>query len=69
MTIDQLNTFKMLKGKVNKGGIYIIEDILALDTERSKYIELHDNVQLFVVIFNFVFKFLMNFKLIKNFKF
>lgn len=46
MTIDQLNTFKMLKGKVNKGGIYIIEDILALDIERSKYIELHDNCEI-----------------------
>lgn len=46
MTIDQLNTFKMLKGKMKKGGVYIIEDILALDQERSKFVELHDNCEI-----------------------
>jgi hypothetical protein len=46
MTIDQLNTFKMLKGKIRKGGLYIIEDILALDIERNKFIELHDNCEI-----------------------
>ena len=46
VTQDQLTTFNLLKGKMNKGGIYIIEDILALDIERSKFIELHDNCEI-----------------------
>jgi len=46
MTQDQLDTFNLLKGKMNKGGIYIIEDILALDIERSKYERLHSNCEI-----------------------
>lgn len=46
MTQDQITTFNLLKGKLNKGGIYIIEDILALDLEREKYLALHDNCEI-----------------------
>jgi 23S rRNA U2552 (ribose-2'-O)-methylase RlmE/FtsJ len=46
LTQDQLDTFNLLKGKMNKGGIYIIEDILALDIERSKYERLHSNCEI-----------------------
>lgn len=46
MTQDQIGTFNLLKGKMNKGGVYIIEDILALDIERSKFVELHDNCEI-----------------------
>ena len=45
-TQDQLDTFNLLKGKMNKGGIYVIEDILALDQERSRYEALHDNCEI-----------------------
>ena len=46
MTQDQITTFNLLKGKMKKGGIYIIEDILALDQERERYLALHDNVEI-----------------------
>lgn len=46
MTQDQIDTFNLLKGKINPGGIYIIEDILALDVERHKYEALHDNCEI-----------------------
>ena len=45
MTQDQITTFNLLKGRMNKGGLYIIEDILALDIERNKYLALHDNCE------------------------
>lgn len=45
-TQDQIDTFNLLKGKMNKGGIYIIEDILALDVERKKFEALHDNCEI-----------------------
>jgi len=46
ITQDQIDTFNLLKGKMNKGGIYIIEDILALDIERKKFEALHDNCEI-----------------------
>lgn len=46
MTQDQIDTFNLLKGSMNKGAVYIIEDILALDQERSKYERLHSNCEI-----------------------
>lgn len=46
VTQDQLDTFALLKNKMNKESIYIIEDILALDIERHKYLALHHNVEI-----------------------
>lgn len=46
MTQDQIDTFKLLKGKMNKGGVYVIEDILSLDQERNKFTALHDNCEI-----------------------
>lgn len=46
ITQDQIDTFNILKGKMNKGGIYIIEDILALDIERKKFEALHTNCEI-----------------------
>ena len=45
VTIDQINSFNLLKGRMNKGGLYIIEDILSWDIEHSKYKQLHDNIE------------------------
>lgn len=44
---DQVATFELLKGKMNKGGMYIIEDILALDQNRERFEALHDNCEIF----------------------
>lgn len=46
VTADQITTFNLLKDKMNKGGYYILEDILALDVEREKYLALHDNCEI-----------------------
>lgn len=46
MTQDQITTFNLLKSRMNKGAVYIIEDILALDIERSKYEGLHSNCEI-----------------------
>lgn len=46
MEADQIKTFNLLKSKMNKGGIYIIEDILALDQNRHKFEALHDNCEI-----------------------
>lgn len=46
MEADQFKTFELLKGKMNPGGIYIIEDILALDQNRHKFEALHDNCEI-----------------------
>jgi len=45
ITADQLATFNLLKGKMRKGGVYIIEDILAYDIEKEKFKALHDNIE------------------------
>lgn len=46
VTQDMIDTFNLLKGKMKKGGIYILEDILALDQERSRFEALHDNCEI-----------------------
>ncbi len=46
LTQDQLDTFDLLKGKMNKSGVYIIEDLLALDIERHRYMRMHKNVEI-----------------------
>lgn len=43
--IDQLNSFELLKNKMNKGGIYIIEDVDNLDSTLSVYESVHDNIE------------------------
>lgn len=46
LTDLQIETFHLLKGKMKPGSIYIIEDLLALDIERERYMALHDNVEI-----------------------
>ena len=46
MEADQIKTFNLLKGKMKQGGIYIIEDILALDQNRNRFESLHDNCEI-----------------------
>lgn len=45
MEADQIKTFNLLKSKMNPGGIYIVEDILALDQNRHKFEALHTNCE------------------------
>lgn len=46
MENDQIATFDLLKRKMNKGGIYIIEDILAIDQNRHRFEKIHDNCEI-----------------------
>ncbi len=46
MEADQFKTFKLLKDKMKPGGVYIIEDILALDQNRHKFEALHTNCEI-----------------------
>jgi 23S rRNA U2552 (ribose-2'-O)-methylase RlmE/FtsJ len=46
MEADQVATFNLLKGKMKSGGVYIIEDILSLDTNRQMFESLHDNCEI-----------------------
>ena len=46
MTQDQIDTFNLLKGKMKPNGLYIMEDILALDIERNKYLALHPHCEI-----------------------
>lgn len=46
VTQDQIDTFEILKHQMKKGGLYILEDVLALDQERKKYLALHDNCEI-----------------------
>lgn len=46
VTQDQIDTFNLLTCKMKPGSLYIIEDLLALDIERSKYMGLHENVEI-----------------------
>ena len=46
MENDQVDTFNMLKPRMNKGGVYIIEDILALDQNRKRFESLHANCEI-----------------------
>lgn len=43
MELDQIQTFMMLKHKMKPGGVYIIEDILAIDQNAGRFKALHDN--------------------------
>lgn len=45
MEADQIATFQMLKSKMKPGGVYVIEDILALDQNRQRFEALHDNCE------------------------
>lgn len=44
--VDQLNTFSIFKNKMNKGGIYIIEDVDHIDKIKNIFLMLHDNVEI-----------------------
>ncbi len=46
MEADQIKTFQLLSPYMNPGGIYIIEDILALDQNRNRFEALHDNCEI-----------------------
>jgi len=46
MENDQVTTFNLLKGKMNPGGVYIIEDILALEHNRKRFEALHNNCEI-----------------------
>lgn len=46
MEQDQFDTFNMLKHRMNKGGLYIIEDILALDMNKHKFLKLHPDCEI-----------------------
>lgn len=46
MTQDQIDTFNLLKPHMKKGSVYVIEDILALNIERHRYLALHHNVEI-----------------------
>lgn len=45
MTQDQIDTFNIIKPHMKNGGVYIIEDILALDSQRHLFTALHDNCE------------------------
>ena len=46
MEQDSIRIFKLLKPKMAKGGIYIVEDILNLDMSRKNFEKLHDNCEI-----------------------
>ncbi len=46
MENDQVDTFNLLKHKMNPGGVYIIEDILSLDSNRERFTSLHPNCEI-----------------------
>ena len=45
-TLSQITTFNLLKHKMKSDGLYILEDILALDIEREKYLALHPHCEI-----------------------
>jgi 23S rRNA U2552 (ribose-2'-O)-methylase RlmE/FtsJ len=45
-TPDQIETFKILWPMLNKGGIYIIEDVQRIDSERQMYLDLRPDVKI-----------------------
>lgn len=45
-TESQLKTFKLIEPYMKPGSIYIIEDLLALDLERHKYLSLHPSAEI-----------------------
>ncbi len=44
--VDQLNTFRIFKDKINPGGIYIIEDIEDIDASKNIFLGLHNDVEI-----------------------
>lgn len=46
MEQDQIASFELLKHRMKPGGLYIIEDILALDQNRHRFEALHDNCEI-----------------------
>jgi hypothetical protein len=46
ITSCQVETFNLLKGKMAKGSLYIIEDPENLDRDKNCYLSLHDNVEI-----------------------
>lgn len=47
MEADQIASFELLKHRMNPGGLYIIEDILALDQNRHRFKALHPSCEIF----------------------
>jgi 23S rRNA U2552 (ribose-2'-O)-methylase RlmE/FtsJ len=45
LTPDQIKTFQILFPMLNKGGVYVIEDVQKLDEERQQYLDLYPNVR------------------------
>ena len=43
---DQINSFNLLKDKMNPGGLYIIEDVVHLNNVEAKFKEIHDNIEI-----------------------
>jgi 23S rRNA U2552 (ribose-2'-O)-methylase RlmE/FtsJ len=43
---DQIDTFLLLKKKMNNGGVYIIEDIMDIDNVAIYFKSLHDNIEI-----------------------
>lgn len=46
MLQDQVKTFQILKSRMNKGGLYFIEDILNLEHSRNTLLALHPNCEI-----------------------
>lgn len=46
MTNDQIASFNLLKPAMNPGGLYVIEDILALEVEYLRYRALHPKLEI-----------------------
>lgn len=42
---SQVATFNLLKLRMKKGGVYIIEDIIGIDYSRERFIALHENCE------------------------
>ncbi len=45
-TEDQIASFNLFKSYMNKGGIYIIEDLQDIDNDERKYLSLSENVEI-----------------------
>lgn len=43
---DQINSFNILKHRMNPNGIYIIEDVNNIDLSRDRLTELHGNIKI-----------------------
>jgi tRNA G37 N-methylase Trm5 len=43
---DQVKSFKLLNNKMNLGGIYIIEDVIDIDSKKQSFINLHHNSEI-----------------------